>query len=92
MILPTIHLNGTGAKMLFADYRAAMDAIQDAQEAIRKIEFNARDYYPQGNEAWSAASQEMQDRRLALQRVHDDFLAICLHIQDEAGKRGQSLI
>lgn len=42
---PIIHTNGTGAKTLLADYRAAFDAIREAIEKFEQVEFNARDYY-----------------------------------------------
>lgn len=42
---PIIHTNGTGAKTLLEDYRAAFTAIREAIEKFERIEFNARDYY-----------------------------------------------
>ena len=82
--LPLIHMNGTAAKDLFEGYRAAMDAVQDADDAIKRLEFNARDYYPQGPEAWEKAREEMTERRKKLSEIHADFLAIAIHIQDTA--------
>lgn len=82
LALPTIHLNGTSAKDLFSGYRAAMDALQDAQEALGKIEFNARDYYVQGPEAWTQARDEMQERRQKIETVRKDVEAILIHIMD----------
>ena len=70
------------AKDLFDGYRAAMDALQDAQEAIGKIEFNPRDYYVQGPDAWTAARDEMQDRRQAIERVRKDLEAVAMHVMD----------
>lgn len=60
--LPTIHLNGTGKKTLCEGYDAADDALHDFIEAWERIEFNARDYYVQGSEAWTAA----RDARMAI--------------------------
>ena len=81
--LPTIHMNGTSAKDLFQGYRAAMDALQDAQEALGKIEFNARDYYPQGPDAWTKARDEMQARRQTLERIRKEIETIAIHVMDE---------
>ena len=46
LTLPSIHLNGTGRRMLTEDYTAAYHALQTAFRAFQSIEFNARDYYP----------------------------------------------
>lgn len=57
--LPTIHMNGTSASTLVNGYSDAAQACAEAIEAIRKIEFNARDYYLQGDGAFDAARREM---------------------------------
>ena len=82
MITPTIHSNGTGKDMLQRDYMAARQAILDAIEAMRKIEFNARDYYPQGPEAWNLAREEQLARFRAIEKVADDFEKIAISIVD----------
>ena len=82
MITPTIHSNGTGKDMLLRDYMAARQAILDAIEAMRKIEFNARDYYPQGPEAWNLAREEQLARFRAIDKVADDFKKIAISIVD----------
>jgi hypothetical protein len=56
--LPTIHLNGTGRKMLTEGYQNAYVAVQAAIRAFNEIEFNARDYYVQPEGAWPAARTE----------------------------------
>ena len=43
-ITPTIHMNGTSAKMLLNDYENAYYAVDAAIESLAKVEFNARDY------------------------------------------------
>jgi len=53
--LPTVHLNGTGRKMLNDDYTAAYCALQTAIRAFQSIEFHARDYYTQGVDAFTRA-------------------------------------
>jgi len=53
--LPTIHLNGTGAKTLAAGYEAAYDALRNLQGKMSEIELNARDYYVDGPQSWGAA-------------------------------------
>lgn len=53
--MPLIHMNGTGKKTLFEDYDTAADKLHDFIESWGKMEFNARDYYPHGPEAWTQA-------------------------------------
>lgn len=55
MILPTIHLNGTPRQMLEDGYLAAYSSVLKAMADFAKIELNARDYYPQGGEAFPEA-------------------------------------
>lgn len=82
LIRPTVHLNGTGANTLLEDYDNAREEVRNALTAIRKIEFNARDYYPQEDGAWDAAVAQMRDRIRALEAISDEFLEIMMHIQD----------
>ena len=65
--LPTIHLNGTGAKSLADEYRAVYHAIDRAGDALQAATCNARDFYPQDDAAWQQAREERADmfRKLA---------------------------
>jgi hypothetical protein len=56
--LPTIHLNGTGRQTLLDHYNDAYRALVTAHAAFTEIEFNARDYYPQGPDAYHRARTE----------------------------------
>ena len=56
--LPTIHLNGTGAKSLADEYHAVYQAIDRAADALQAATCNARDFYPQGDAAWQQAREE----------------------------------
>lgn len=80
---PTIHLNGTGKKMLFEGYLNAAQACSKAIDAIQALEFNARDYYPQGGHAWREACSEMEQRLVKLKSVQEDMLAIAMHAQND---------
>jgi len=73
MIKPTVHLNGTSREMLQEGYRVAYSAVTKAIATIQQIEFNPRDYYVQGPEAWSQAVEEMTARIAALQKVRDEL-------------------
>lgn len=58
LTLPSIHLNGTGRRMLTEDYTAAYHALQAAIRAFQSIEFNARDYYIQDADAFYRARSQ----------------------------------
>jgi flagellar biosynthesis chaperone FliJ len=59
--LPTIHLNGTGAKSLADEYEAFYEALDAATKALQSATCNARDFYPQGDAAWQQARQEREE-------------------------------
>ena len=59
--IPTIHLNGTGAKTLWAEYHDAYKAIDQAINALVDATCNGRDYYPQGEQAFYDAREERQE-------------------------------
>jgi len=82
MIKPTVHMNGTSKRMLLEGYSDARQAVRHAQVMMGKIEFNARDYYVQGPEAWAQAVEEMKGRYLALEQVANDLLEIMEHINE----------
>ena len=80
--LPTVHLNGTSAKDLFEGWKNFMEKLEDALEEAKKIEFNARDYYVQGNHAWPAAHDEFRAMLVAINDAKEKALAVCIHVQD----------
>jgi hypothetical protein len=55
---PTVHMNGTGFTDLWDGYTAADDALRTLVKTFGNIEFNARDYYVQGPDAWCKARDE----------------------------------
>ena len=60
ILLPTIHLNGTGRQTLKEEYDAAAAALYAFIGKWEAITFNARDYYPQGDEAFEAAREQRE--------------------------------
>lgn len=59
--MPTVHLGGTSHKKLTQDYEDAYYAIKTFAKAFGHIEFNARDYYVQGPDAWNDAADARTD-------------------------------
>ena len=78
--LPTIHLHGTPAKMLLDGYNGAVDAVLAAEGAMKRIEFNARDYYVSHNAEWQMARAEFADMLENLQRVRMKLERVVMHI------------
>lgn len=69
--LPLVHLNGTRKKTLLDGYDQAADKLHDFIEAWGGIEFNARDYYPNGPEAWTAARDARDEMNRHIRAVRE---------------------
>ena len=80
MTLPTVHLNGTSAKDLYADLERAYDAIQVAWEVLRRAAPNGRDYYPQGPRVVYQAEDEHVSRLQRLQSVQQELELLMEHV------------
>lgn len=80
---PTIHLNGTSPQELWTGYEAAYDAVRAAQEALGNIEFNARDYYVQSDDAFSKARDHRNEQRQSLAQVEEYLLQHLLSLQSQ---------
>lgn len=87
MTLPTIHLNGTSANDLAEGYRLALNAIDDACQALAGSGPNGRDYYPQGAGALEKALDEHSERLAALEKVKQEVLELARHCVDAAQER-----
>lgn len=64
--MPTVHLGGTSHKKLTQDYEDAYYAIKTFTKAFGHIEFNARDYYVQGPDAWNDAADARTDMNVKI--------------------------
>ena len=78
--LPTVHLNGTSRERLLADYHAAYKLLCAASDAFADIEFNARDYYVQGDYAFNAARTERDKARAHLGALKSYLKAHLVHL------------
>ncbi len=72
--LPTLHINGTGAETLRAEYEALFEALAVAEARLLAATCNGRDFYPQGPDAYYAARFE-RDGMLAKLREVIDYAA-----------------
>lgn len=76
MVTPTVHLNGTSGVDLLRQVHEAAEALRAAMETLSAAAPNGRDYYPQGEQAYSQASKEHEDRMARLRAVYDELGAI----------------
>jgi hypothetical protein len=83
LTLPTVHMNGTSHNDLWQGYEAAYEAVQAAQEAIGKIEFNARDYYVQSDDAFPKARNQRQEMWAALKKVEVYLFSHLISLQEQ---------
>lgn len=90
MRLPTIHLNGTDAQSLFDGYKAAYEAVRDAQRALAQCAPNGRDYYPQEGNATSEAMAEHRARMAALDTIEREMAILAMHVHDVGGDKVRS--
>jgi hypothetical protein len=76
MTVPTIHMNGTSRNRLLDDICEATDALERAYQAIKRCAPNGRDYYPQGPEALTTATNEHMDRLRKVEAVQSELNAL----------------
>ena len=68
MKTPTIHLNGTSGEELLKNANNAIKAAREFTTALVEIMPNARDFYPQGEQAAKDAQAAYLEM---MQKVHD---------------------
>lgn len=82
MIRPIININGTDAFDLIDKRRDAMDALNDAIEALKQVTPNGRDY-PDNNGRLVADRNTHFNRLAALRVLREELLEEALHIQQQ---------
>ena len=80
LLPPTIHSNGTSLSSLVESLMDAMNAAQALRKAMAEAAPNARDYYPQGPEAYGEARAAWRERTEMVERVFDDMQMLTLKI------------
>ena len=84
-ITPTIHMNGTSAKMLLNDYENVYYAVDAAIESLAKVEFNARDYYPVDG-AWDKAQKQREQQFRNLHDLKVQIQDILISVSEQSTK------
>lgn len=80
-VIPTVHLNGSGAKNLKAQYEEAIDAVSTAINALPAP--HARDYYVQEDGAFEVARKQFREQILKLEAVREELKTIYFGITDQ---------
>ena len=80
-------MNGTSKNQLLDDYCDIGHALNAAMEKMIQNGPNARDYYPQGDQAFSVARQEHMDRIAKIHAVKEEIDQIATFIADAPGGR-----
>jgi len=83
LMVPTVHLNGTSKEALLSEYVTAMNAVQDAIDALKKVTVHGRDYYPQGDRAINDAMLQRARQFEHLEEVHTELEAIAVEISEQ---------
>jgi hypothetical protein len=84
--IPTIHLNGTSGATLRDEYLAAYDALEHAREMLVKATCNARDFYPQGADAYYKARDERTTALSDIDRALSYVETVLMGISDQMSK------
>jgi hypothetical protein len=77
MIFPTVHLNGTSRNDLLEQYREMLQAVSSAIRIMNANGPNGRDYYPQGPDAITRATEEHHARTKKLIEVQAELNELC---------------
>jgi hypothetical protein len=77
--LPTLHMNGSGPRILQRTYDAAADTLQDFIDSWGNVEFNARDYYVVEG-AWDKAVTEREAMNAKIRELRDYLQSIREHL------------
>jgi len=83
MMIPTVHLNGSGATILLTQLRETYVAVKTAMDTLQSAAPHGRDYYVQGPDAYAAAAREHADRYARLNSVMMELVAIAEAVQEQ---------
>lgn len=92
MRVPTIHVNGTSGEHLRVEWGTIAAQAMLLREMLEKAPVNARDYYPQGPNAYDGAYKELLSMVYAVRNVERELNELVFNIQNEmdayAGRMG----
>ena len=71
LILPVIHMNGSGSRILSRDYDKAYSALLQAIEEFQSVTFHSRDYYVISPDAFEKARVKRAEMYEKLESVRE---------------------
>ena len=80
---PLVHMNGNDGQTLADQYQNAMEACSHLRDALSKIQFHPRDYYPLGMEHFDAASTQREEILQKLNDIDGYLLEHAIHIYSQ---------
>lgn len=90
LTVPTVHLNGTGARGLLDQYEAAVHAVEHALTVLSQSAPHGRDYYVQKDTAaYTKARGEHDARVIRLKTVSDELIALHRAVNEQIGYASQ---
>ena len=87
MLAPLVHLNGSSADTLIEQYERSMGALRKALDAMREGYPNARDYYPQGDDAFRLAREQYDARIRAVDNVLAELGLLAENVYEQKTER-----
>jgi hypothetical protein len=84
MMTPSVHSNGTSKDVLLEQQGDAASALEDAIHLLQAAQPNARDYTPQGADAFAKANAEHVQRLAKLEGVLGELMALSVAIDEQA--------
>lgn len=85
LVVPTIHLNGTGKSTLMDEYTQALDAVTKARKALADVTVHGRDYYVQSPSAIQTALDQHARRMREILEIESDLELILVGITQQGG-------
>jgi hypothetical protein len=82
---PTVHINGTSKQALIDQLGDAIHALHEAGRKLAAATPNARDYYVQGNDAFTTAMRQHDARMTKLREIVAELETIGDAVFDQGG-------
>lgn len=86
---PTIHLNGTSIEVLYEQQIAVSHACRALLRALENAAPNGRDYYPQGDEAFRAATEQHMQHMRSVEALLQASYTRLEYLADERDRRAK---
>lgn len=84
LAVPTVHLNGSGARLLMDQYSKALVALRAAKEALSNTAPHMRDYYVQREPGgYDKARSEHIVRLACLEQVEDELQLLAAKVYEQ---------